>query len=84
MNLMTMEDWSNLLDEYLLLDNRDNFCIMDFPGYDNLVAGYKSPEKLVVLDDIDTVEKLEKKYRYITRKIEKWIKKQANDINIRM
>ena len=69
MNLMTMEDWSNLLDEYLLLDNRDNFCIMDFPGYDNLVAGYKSPEKLVVLDDIDTVEKLEKSIDTLLEKL---------------
>ena len=69
---------------YSVNELKGNFCIMDFPGYDNLDAGYKGPEKLVVLDDIDTVEKLEKSIDTLLENIEKWIKKQANDINIRM
>lgn len=69
---------------YSVNELKGNFCIMNFPGYDDLDAGYKGPKKLVVLDDIDTVEKLEKSIDILLENIEKWIKNQANDINIRM
>lgn len=69
---------------YSIDELKGSFCIMYFPGYKDLDAGYKGPRKIIVLDNVDTVEKLKKNIDVLLKNIEKWIKTQATDINIRM
>ena len=59
---------------------KEDFFVLNFVGYESALED----ELVVMLDGIDSCEKLSKNIEKLLAGIEKWIKNQAADINIRM